>query len=215
MKNMREIALVPLEEWEKVKSLSNQREMKVIQVPQMKNLSPNSLDLKSPQKIKKKKKKTKTAVVSPPVKMKIQKTEEEGVQNQEEEKDKKKKKAVSLPLQEKKIEKLSTNNKVSQPLLRIEHFSPKYRKEASKFLKYLKRSKKVAYNDKLELIFNKKVIPFSNIVQLIEHALNKNNQSKLKGMNRFYNILKKINFPSQLIKNPLGQIIINKKITQK
>lgn len=234
MKFMKKLALVPLEEWEKVKSYSNQKEMKIIKVP--------SLEKEEKRKTKKLKKKKRERTME--IKMnKSHSTEVKATsaqqapaataattaeaavtaaqaesmtkvspamknqnQNQIQTQNRKKKK-----MKKNKFERDEKTPQAKQPLLRIEHFSPEKRKDASKILKFLTQSKKVGYNNKLELVFEKKAIPFSNVVQLIEHALDPKDTKKLKGLKRFYRILKKIKIPSSLVKNPLGLLIFNKK----
>ena len=211
MKNMRELALVPVEEWEKVKSLSNhQKEMKTIKVPKIKRENPLSVDN---MELKKKKKKKKRKII-PENSLKMEDTSLPAhplnhlTPQQASPVKKKRKKKTEEPTN------LPTSNKIVQPLLKIEHFSPNYRTYAKKILKFLRKSKKLSYNNKLEIVIEKKVIPHSNIVELIEHALNPKNQSKLPGMTRFYKLLKKAHVPLSLIKNPVGQDIWNKKVVK-
>ena len=203
---MRELALVPIEEWEKVKSLSNQREMKKITVPKIERENHQQISLKN---MKKKESKMDTPLQPPqhpppppPPTSPVTAVEE---------KKKKKKKSKKKPMEVQNGDNLPPSNETVQPLLRIEHFAPSYRKDAAKILKMLRKSKKIAYNNKFEIIIKKKVIPNSNIVMLVQHALNKNNQSKLPGMTRFYQVLKKAHVPVSMVKNPLGQIVMNKK----
>ena len=211
MKIMRKLVLVPLEEWEKIKPQQQSRQRgedkKSISVPQM--------VLKSPKKEEKWSNPPAAAAAaaaaaeqtSLPVKKENRKKRKKERSLTEEMKEEKSLKKIKEDIKEEKF----PNNKVSQPILRIEHFSPAQRKNAAKLLKYLRKSKKVAYNDKLEIIYNKKVLENTNIVNLIEHALSRRNRLPIPGMTRFYRILRNVKVPIEFVKNPLGKIIMNKK----
>lgn len=215
MKIMKKLALVPLEEWEKVKSYSKQREMKVISVPGS-----------SHEKRKKKKEKgrklvdvdqtqlTKAAQQVNPVPQKTKKLSTEQTATAAQTAPTAVAAAAAATAQTAGLKKMTTkNNKKSvtpQPLLRIEHFPPDLRKDATKILKFLRRSKLVSYNSKLEFVFKKKPVQFSSIVDLIDHALSPKNKTKLKGMKRFYTALSEAHVPLSLVKNKQGQKIMNK-----
>ena len=103
-------------------------------------------------------------------------------------------------------------NKIVQPIkkkdiktiLRIEDFSKKFRNKARKLLALLRKTNKVAYNNKMEFIYKGEVIKDSNVIALIEHALDKDNTKKLKGMRRFYTMLYNIGIPNTLVRNKWG-----------
>ena len=97
-----------------------------------------------------------------------------------------------------------TIKKEIKNVLRIEDFSKKYRKRAKKLLALLRKSNKVAYNKQMEFVYKGNVIKHSNVISLIQHALDENNKRKLKGMKRFYTMLYNIGIPNTLIKNKWG-----------
>jgi hypothetical protein len=60
----------------------------------------------------------------------------------------------------------------------------------------------------MELVYNGQVIKDSNIVSLIEHALSRNNKQMLKGVRRFYSLLRDLGVPNTLIKNQWGRDLV-------
>lgn len=211
MKIMKKLALVPLEEWEKVKSYSKQREMKVISVPQSsqenrkKKNDKKLVDVDQSQLTKtaqemnpippkqKQISREATATAAHAATTAVAATTAQGVKVSQKMKKTPKKQSVT-----------------SQPLLRIEHFPPDLRTDAKKILKFLRKSKLVSYNKKLEFVFKRKPIKYSSIVDLIGHALSPENKTRLKGMKRFYSVLAKVHVPLSLVKNKHGQKIMNK-----
>lgn len=85
--------------------------------------------------------------------------------------------------------------------LRVDMFSPKFRKGALKIWKLLHVKGKVNITPHMEIIVQDKRIPDSNIVSLIEHALDKKMTKRLHGQQKFYSILKRLHAPNSLIKN--------------
>ena len=65
-----------------------------------------------------------------------------------------------------------------------------------------------------ELMYKGKVIPKSNVIELITHAI-QNDKSKPNGMKSFYKILAKANIPTKLIMNKEGRHIMKKTLDQK
>ena len=59
-----------------------------------------------------------------------------------------------------------------------------------------------------EIVHNGKTIHYSNILELITHAV-QNDSSSPKGMKYFYKTLKKNNIPERLILNKIGRKIMN------
>lgn len=215
MKIMRKLVLVPLEEWQKMKpdqqKTTRGEDKKIINVAQMEK-SPKKEEKWQPQMT------VDPPQVSPfPPAAAAAATTAATNQTAAVKTKKEKKPGGRIKMRTmKKIkedikEEKFPDNRVSQPLLRIEHFSPSYRKNAAKLLKYLRKSKKVAYNNKLEVIYMGKVLENSNIIDLIEHALSRRNRNAIPAMTRFYRILKIVNVPIDLVKNPLGKIVMNKK----
>ena len=92
-----------------------------------------------------------------------------------------------------KIEKLN-------PTQMFLYLSPKKRSKGSLLLHYLENSENIQWKKNGEVVYKQKVIPNSNIITLITHAI-QNNKSKPVGMKSFYKILAKANIPSKLISN--------------
>ena len=80
------------------------------------------------------------------------------------------------------------------------YLSPKKRSKGSLLLHYLEN---IQWKKNGEVVYKQKVIPNSNIITLITHAI-QNNKSKPVGMKSFYKILAKANIPSKLILNRDG-----------
>ena len=89
------------------------------------------------------------------------------------------------------------------------YLSPKKRSKGSLLLHYLENSEDMKWNKDGELIYKGKVIPNSNIMELITHAV-QNDKSQPIGMKNFYKYLSKINIPSKLISSKQGRHIMKK-----
>ena len=74
---------------------------------------------------------------------------------------------------------------------------------------YLDTNKILRWNDDGEIVHKGNIIKKSNILQLVEHAI-QNDKSTPKGMKLFYKTLGKNNIPKELISNKVGLNIINK-----
>jgi hypothetical protein len=85
--------------------------------------------------------------------------------------------------------------------LTLEDFSVKKRKKAKQLMKLLKKSGRLHFNSKMEIVYKGKTIKDSNIVALIEHVLSKTNRQHLKGMRRFYLLLREVGIPNTLVRN--------------
>jgi hypothetical protein len=86
--------------------------------------------------------------------------------------------------------------------LRAEDFPLKIRHYAVALVKWLKRSGEVDFNTDMEIILRGKAIRDSNIVSLIEQVVSTNAKNlHLKGLKRFYMLLRKIHVPHKLIRN--------------
>ena len=92
--------------------------------------------------------------------------------------------------------------------------SPKKRSKGSLLLHYLENSENIQWKENGEVVYKQKVIPNSNIITLITHAI-QNNKSKPVGMKSFYKILAKANIPSKLILNRDGRHIMKKTLDER
>lgn len=176
MNQMKKLALVPYEEWEKIKAKNPQlknhllkKEIQSVTVPLQQQQQPLEVSGE-----------VKASVAIPHL--------------QKKKKQKKKKESVTLnnptPLPRRK------------PLLRLDLFAAQYRKGAKKMLKHIGKLKSFSYNEHFEVVIDNKPIPDSNIVALIEHALSKTNSTSLKGLAPFYKVLKSLHVPTTIVKNP-------------
>lgn len=118
-----------------------------------------------------------------------------------------------LPVEKVKNQKGSGKMKSLKTSQMFHFLSPKKRIKANNLAYYLEKDDSVKWNDDGELIYNGKFIPDSNIIQLINHALN-NNKSKPEGMSTFYKILSKNNVPMKLISNNIGKQIMKKSLVK-
>ena len=87
------------------------------------------------------------------------------------------------------------------------YLSPKKRTKGTLLLHYLENSEAIKWNKNGELMYKGKVIPKSNIMELITHAV-QNDKSQPIGMKTFYKYLSKINIPLKLISNKQGLYIM-------
>ena len=94
------------------------------------------------------------------------------------------------------------------------YLSPKKRSKGSLLLHYLEKSENIKWKKSGELMYKGKVIPKSNVIELITHAI-QNDKSKPNGMKTFYKILAKANIPTKLIMNKEGRHIMKKTLHQK
>ena len=106
-----------------------------------------------------------------------------------------------------KIEKLN-------PTQMFLYLSLKKRSKGSLLLHYLENSENIQWKKNGEVVYKQKVIPNSNIITLITHAI-QNNKSKPVGMKSFYKILAKANIRSKLILNRDGQYIMKKPLDER
>lgn len=66
----------------------------------------------------------------------------------------------------------------------------------------------MSWDNKGTFMYKNKIIPRSNILQLVTHALLKNIKEKPVGMKSFYEGLSDVNTPEYLIANKMGKLII-------
>ena len=102
----------------------------------------------------------------------------------------------------------------SNPSQMFLYLSPKKRSKGSLLLHYLENSENIEWKKSGELMYKGKVIPKSNVIKLITHAI-QNDKSKPNGMKTFYKILAKANIPTKLIMNKEGRHIMKKTLDQK
>jgi type IV secretory pathway VirB10-like protein len=183
MKHLRKLVLVPLEEWERLKGKKSQKVV-TIDVPTPAAAAADTLN-----PLTMKKKKTMTTPPPPPALPSSTSNPPLLRKSQGDEKMKKKKDS-------------------NRPLLRIEDFSIDKRYDAKKLLTLLKKSGRLNFNSKMEMVYNGQVIKDSNIVSLIEHALSRKNTKMLKGVRRFYSLLRDLGVPNTLIKNKWGRDLV-------
>ena len=93
------------------------------------------------------------------------------------------------------------------------YLSPKKRNKGNLLLHYLENSEDIKWNKNGELIYRGKIIPDSNVIELITHAI-ENDKSHPIGMKTFYKYLSKINIPTKIISNKQGCYIMKKTSTQ-
>ena len=91
------------------------------------------------------------------------------------------------------------------------YLSLKKKSKGSLLLHYLENSEDMKWNKDGELIYKGKVIPNSNIMELITHAV-QNDKSQPIGIKTFYKYLSKINISSKLISSKQGRYIMKKNI---
>ena len=166
LNHVRKLALVPLEEWEKIKD-KNMKEMKQVIV-----------SLPAQEKVN-------ISQMNPTVKN-IQSGK--GTINQTQ-----------------KVM-MKNNSNINQML---KDLKPVKKHRALSLLRYVRKSKNMDWNSKLELKLNGKVLPKTNIGVLITHAI-QHQKLKPNGMEIFYRALAKLNIPKFIIVNKKGRNIIKK-----
>ena len=90
----------------------------------------------------------------------------------------------------------------------------KKRSKGLLLLHYLEKSENIKWNKTGELLYKGKMIPNSNVIELITHAI-QNDKSNPIGMKTFYKILAKANIPIKLIMNKEGRHIMKKTLDEK
>ena len=204
------MALVPLEEWEKVKPKHQSTQVKVLSVQQKERRLPQERGVTASQEILKKNKhnptntwENSTTTMNNRIPQGFKTTEEE--------------------MKEKKVGNLVASTSVKNHHrgagvtmgtdgLRLNQFPPKMRSRARKLIYLLKKSNKIGFNKRFEISISGMTVPDSNILHLIEHALSISGQSnKLKGIHRFYTLLRNIGVPTSLLKNKWGVAFVQKK----
>lgn len=185
MKTAQKLVLIPLEKWEKLKVSQNLKDaFQTVEVPSQQE--------------------------------KIEEEEAGGKTQKEDtpptltEVTKRKKDQNTTEVTKKRKKDQDTTEKTKIVLLRSEHFPPEKRLLVSQILKFLNKSKKIGYNEKMEMVFRDKVVKGSNLKTLIEHAMSNTANNKMKGILTFYRALASISIPKYLIKNKWGLQLMNK-----
>lgn len=102
---------------------------------------------------------------------------------------------------------MKNNSAVNQM---FKDLSPAKKHRASSLLRYIRKSKKIDWNSKLELKINGKILPKTNITYLINHAIHQQQKFKPKGIKIFYRALAQLNIPKFIIVNKEGYNIMKK-----
>lgn len=98
-------------------------------------------------------------------------------------------------------------NKLKSATWIINSLPKKYRSKAFSLLRYISRNYNMKWDEKGVFKYKNKLIPNSNILHLVLHALIKINR-KPPGMREFYEGLKDVNVPTHLVKNEIGLKIL-------
>ena len=113
--------------------------------------------------------------------------------------DMKKKKRVFLKVMERK-----KKNAISI----INYLPKKYRSKAFSLFRYILKNYNMSWDNKGTFKYKNKIIPKSNILHLVTHALLKDVKDKPPGMKQFYEGLSDVNVPEYLVANKIGKLII-------
>ena len=90
----------------------------------------------------------------------------------------------------------------------INHLPKKYCSKAFSLFRYILRNYNISWDNKGTFKYKNKIVPNSNILHLVTHALLKNIEDKPPGMKLFYEALSDVNIPEYLIANKMGKLII-------
>ena len=90
----------------------------------------------------------------------------------------------------------------------MNHLPKKYRSKAFSLFRYILKNYNISWNNKGTFKYKNKIVPNSNILHLVTHALLKNIKDKPPGMKLFYEALSDVNIPEYLIANKMGKLII-------
>ena len=90
----------------------------------------------------------------------------------------------------------------------INSLPKKYRSKAFSLLRYIVKNYNMSWDDNNVFRYRNKLIPNSNILHLVLHALLKSIKDKPPGMKLFYQGLSEVNVPTHLIANEIGKLII-------
>ena len=90
----------------------------------------------------------------------------------------------------------------------INHLPKKYRSKAFSLFRYILKNYNISWDNKGTFKYKNKIVPNSNILHLVTHALLKNIKDKPPGMKLFYEAFSDVNIPEYLIANKMGKLII-------
>ena len=121
---------------------------------------------------------------------------------------------MNLQVHRKVNSQLKVNNQEGSGKIEKLNPTPKKRSKGSLLLHYLENSENIQWKNNGEVVYKQKVIPNSNIITLITHAI-QNNKSKPVGMKSFYKILAKAYIPCKLISNRDSQHIMKKTLDER
>ena len=110
----------------------------------------------------------------------------------------KKKRAFSKVMERKKKNAISI----------INYLPKKYRSKAFSLFRYILKNYNMSWDNKGTFKYRNKLIPKSNILHLVTHALLKDVKDKPPGMKLFYEGLSEVNIPEYLVANKMGKLII-------
>ena len=100
------------------------------------------------------------------------------------------------------------DRKKKNAILIINHLPKKYRSKAFSLFRYILKNYNISWDNKGTFKYKNKIVPNSNILHLVTHALLKNIEDKPPGMKLFYEALSDVNIPEYLIANRMGKLII-------
>lgn len=94
----------------------------------------------------------------------------------------------------------------------LKHISPENKNSAILLLQHITDYDLLKWNDKGVIKYKNIIIPNSNIVSLVKHALSKDNRNPV-GVKEFYTMLNDIDIPEYLVKNKdiLNKYSVDKK----
>ena len=107
-----------------------------------------------------------------------------------------------------KKKKLAVQNKTKDVAWIINSLPKKYRARAFSLMRYITRNYNMKWDVNGTFKYKGQLIPNSNIIHLVLHALLKTVKDKPPGMNRFYKGLSEVNVPEFLVSNEMGKLIL-------
>lgn len=180
MTHIQKLALVPLEEWEKLRPKTSAG----------RSMLPKAMTQQEGRGVQ---------IIQTPS-MTHQPTQE--VKPQANQATAKGKMLPTLPSQSSPSEKKMETTQKKLRGLPLDMFTPKLRKGALKIWKLLSQKGNISITPHMEILVKDERIPDSNIISLIEHALSKKSKQVLPAQKKFYSLLKYLHAPKLLVKNP-------------
>ena len=90
----------------------------------------------------------------------------------------------------------------------INELPKKYRGKAFSLFRYIVRNHNISWDNDKVFKYKNKLVPNSNILHLVLHALLRKIKDKPAGMKLFYQGLREANVPEYLVANEIGKLII-------